>query len=347
MPIYEYRCGECGEKFDKWHRSMCCEEAARCPKCGSQRVKKAVSLFGTSAAAEDRYPIASCAPTTVAEASADESRELSVRSDARFAQSEKPMAVSEEVRQEMLARLRRIEGPDARGAAHGGGGARLRRDHPSAGVDPRRHARCERLSAQALCQRVLDHGRKRRRRRTSPSHELIELMLNARDRGPANKPGFCGKPGLCFYRRAGYAWPKVALCRWHNSRRRGKTVLERVAPVVRSLKVERRRSAKAQGCSGHGLFDPLTFHRRRSLQSRCRGGPQGLQVGVGPARQELAGRHEAELHLGIFQNSRGGSGVASSPARLEGMAMTRPLVSFRIVPPRRATSSPKPKGWAW
>nr|MBC7246020.1 zinc ribbon domain-containing protein [Chloroflexota bacterium] len=64
MPIYEYRCTQCGEKFEKWLRSMSAEVDICCPRCGSQRVEKAISLFGkssstTSAAAAN----ASCAPT--------------------------------------------------------------------------------------------------------------------------------------------------------------------------------------------------------------------------------------------------------------------------------------------
>lgn len=64
MPIYEYRCGECGEKFEKWLRSMTGAEEIRCPKCGSRRVEKALSLFGrggssTGAGVAD----SSCAPT--------------------------------------------------------------------------------------------------------------------------------------------------------------------------------------------------------------------------------------------------------------------------------------------
>ncbi|KPL23788.1 MAG: hypothetical protein AMJ93_03875 [Anaerolineae bacterium SM23_84] len=64
MPIYEYRCDECGEQFEKFLRSMSAVQELCCPRCGSQRVQKALSLFGTArssagAAASD----ASCAPT--------------------------------------------------------------------------------------------------------------------------------------------------------------------------------------------------------------------------------------------------------------------------------------------
>jgi putative FmdB family regulatory protein len=66
MPIYEYRCGACGEKFEKWQRSMSCAEAPRCPKCGSTQVSKAISMFGTCASTSTDAPVvsdSSCAPT--------------------------------------------------------------------------------------------------------------------------------------------------------------------------------------------------------------------------------------------------------------------------------------------
>jgi putative FmdB family regulatory protein len=47
MPIYEYRCQECGEKFEKLVRSFSSVPDAKCPKCGGRRVEKALSLFGT------------------------------------------------------------------------------------------------------------------------------------------------------------------------------------------------------------------------------------------------------------------------------------------------------------
>jgi putative FmdB family regulatory protein len=64
MPIYEYRCAECGEKFEKWQRSMSCLEEARCPKCGSKHVNKAVSLLGKSGpVGGPSLSDSSCAPT--------------------------------------------------------------------------------------------------------------------------------------------------------------------------------------------------------------------------------------------------------------------------------------------
>jgi putative FmdB family regulatory protein len=65
MPIYEYRCQECGATFDKLVRSMNGEHEVECPKCGSKRCQKAFSLFGTtsSGAGAGTSADASCAPS--------------------------------------------------------------------------------------------------------------------------------------------------------------------------------------------------------------------------------------------------------------------------------------------
>jgi putative FmdB family regulatory protein len=46
MPIYEYRCLECGKKFEKLVPSMSVSVAIECPKCGGRKVKKLLSAFG-------------------------------------------------------------------------------------------------------------------------------------------------------------------------------------------------------------------------------------------------------------------------------------------------------------
>ena len=48
MPIYEYRCQECGEKFEKLVRSSSDHTELACPNCGSKQAEKLLSLFGTS-----------------------------------------------------------------------------------------------------------------------------------------------------------------------------------------------------------------------------------------------------------------------------------------------------------
>ena len=45
MPIYEYICEECGQKYDKLVRSSTANVELACPKCGSDRGRKAFSAF--------------------------------------------------------------------------------------------------------------------------------------------------------------------------------------------------------------------------------------------------------------------------------------------------------------
>jgi putative FmdB family regulatory protein len=60
MPIYEYRCQACGESFEVFVRSPSRQADPTCPKCGSQKVKKAISLFGVSGATRSTASGASC-----------------------------------------------------------------------------------------------------------------------------------------------------------------------------------------------------------------------------------------------------------------------------------------------
>ena len=64
MPVYEYRCGECGEQFELFLRSAAQKTAPACPKCGSAEVEKALSLFGVGrAGGGSKASAASCGPT--------------------------------------------------------------------------------------------------------------------------------------------------------------------------------------------------------------------------------------------------------------------------------------------
>jgi putative FmdB family regulatory protein len=64
MPIYEYRCEECDEDFEVFVRSPSQRASPICPKCGSHRVRKAMSLFGVGGATSSRTSEASCSPGT-------------------------------------------------------------------------------------------------------------------------------------------------------------------------------------------------------------------------------------------------------------------------------------------
>jgi len=61
MPIYEYCCAECGERFELFVRSAARQAVPTCPRCGSQKVRKAISLFGVGGTGRsDRTNAASC-----------------------------------------------------------------------------------------------------------------------------------------------------------------------------------------------------------------------------------------------------------------------------------------------
>lgn len=50
MPIYEYRCQECGKEFEELVRTA---KKVECPECGG-KVRKLISRFGFSFAVEDK-----------------------------------------------------------------------------------------------------------------------------------------------------------------------------------------------------------------------------------------------------------------------------------------------------
>jgi putative FmdB family regulatory protein len=49
MPIYEYICQECDEKFSLLQSVHVSEKETSCPKCASKKVKKLLSTFSYSA----------------------------------------------------------------------------------------------------------------------------------------------------------------------------------------------------------------------------------------------------------------------------------------------------------
>ena len=49
MPIYEYVCESCKEKFEKLVRSMSSSEAIVCPKCGAKKTTRQFSSFAVGA----------------------------------------------------------------------------------------------------------------------------------------------------------------------------------------------------------------------------------------------------------------------------------------------------------
>lgn len=48
MPLYEYRCPECGHRFEILQRMGEGAEGLTCPRCGAGKVEKQFSTFASS-----------------------------------------------------------------------------------------------------------------------------------------------------------------------------------------------------------------------------------------------------------------------------------------------------------
>ena len=57
MPIYEYKCMSCGEKFELLRRFSDKDNEVKCPKCGEIGVKRALSGFATASSDSSCAPI--------------------------------------------------------------------------------------------------------------------------------------------------------------------------------------------------------------------------------------------------------------------------------------------------
>ncbi len=51
MPIYEYRCKQCGSTFEKLVKLSTKTSEIECPKCGARRAEKAMSVFESAGSA--------------------------------------------------------------------------------------------------------------------------------------------------------------------------------------------------------------------------------------------------------------------------------------------------------
>ena len=49
MPIYEYTCKACENKFDKLQRTMGAESNVPCPSCGSKKTTRSLGVFAVAA----------------------------------------------------------------------------------------------------------------------------------------------------------------------------------------------------------------------------------------------------------------------------------------------------------
>jgi len=57
MPLYEYRCGACGNAFERYAAgSGALAVPEVCPQCGKSKVKKVFSTFSSSACCDTPQP---------------------------------------------------------------------------------------------------------------------------------------------------------------------------------------------------------------------------------------------------------------------------------------------------
>jgi putative FmdB family regulatory protein len=56
MPIYEYSCGKCDHKFEFLQRSIANPTKVACPKCGSEKTDRALSVFAVGAESAKSSP---------------------------------------------------------------------------------------------------------------------------------------------------------------------------------------------------------------------------------------------------------------------------------------------------
>jgi putative FmdB family regulatory protein len=59
MPIYEYECTNCGERFELLRSIADSDEEIKCPKCERKSPKRVVSMFGTTSSNMGCAPSAS------------------------------------------------------------------------------------------------------------------------------------------------------------------------------------------------------------------------------------------------------------------------------------------------
>jgi len=65
MPIYEYRCRECGAVFDAFQSIGADSSGLECPECGALKAEKLFSTFASGAAgASGTAASGSCGPAS-------------------------------------------------------------------------------------------------------------------------------------------------------------------------------------------------------------------------------------------------------------------------------------------
>ena len=59
MPLFEYRCADCGSRFEFLVRG---ETAPVCPACRSEQVEKQLSVFAVGASSPKSAPVPAASP---------------------------------------------------------------------------------------------------------------------------------------------------------------------------------------------------------------------------------------------------------------------------------------------
>ena len=62
MPIYEYRCKQCEERFEQLVPLRADHPPVTCPRCGTQEIRKLLSTFATTESSRSTGQ-SSCAQT--------------------------------------------------------------------------------------------------------------------------------------------------------------------------------------------------------------------------------------------------------------------------------------------
>jgi len=63
MPIYEYRCDECGHSFEMIRRVSESDEGLQCPTCKGSKVNRLMSVFSSqSQGSSSTANASSCSP---------------------------------------------------------------------------------------------------------------------------------------------------------------------------------------------------------------------------------------------------------------------------------------------
>ena len=56
MPIYEYECEKCGNKFENYYWFVGADKDIKCPKCGTEKAKRIVSSDSQKSADNSSAP---------------------------------------------------------------------------------------------------------------------------------------------------------------------------------------------------------------------------------------------------------------------------------------------------